>query len=204
MADKMDFSKLTADEVFAIARQSNVEVYTRALPIAKKIAERYAKKYDWISAEDLTQNLMYEIPSIMYAYRDDDASGNPWSKYLFYKLYFKGKDYLRKEDPVGIKWPQKKQYPKWHRLGDESLDGFEVVDYRGSEEDQAAEAELLTNIAAWRAWFAAHVRPVVAEQKRRTYWDAKRNRVKFKRGKQHSVIAWYDSRKLPKQLALEF
>lgn len=201
MADKMDFSNLTPDEVFAIARQSNVEVYTRALPIAKSIAERYAKKYDWISAEDLTQNLMYEIPSIMYAYRDDDASGNPWSKYLFYKLYFKGKDYLRKEDPVGIKWPQKKAYPKWHRLGDEALDGFEVIDYRGAGDHQV-DAELLTNIVAWHEFFASiPVRSV--DSKKRLYWDTKRNRVKFKRSKL-TVMEWYEARKLPKQLALEF
>jgi hypothetical protein len=201
MADKMDFSNLTPDEVFAIARQANVEVYTRALPIAQSIAARYAKKYDWISAEDLTQNLMYEIPSIMYAYRDDDASGNPWSKYLFYKLYFKGKDYLRKEDPVGIKWPQKKAYPKWHRLGDEALDGFEVIDYRGADDHQV-DPELLTNIVAWREFFASiPARPI--DSKKRLYWDGKRNRVKFKRCKL-TVIEWYEARKLPKQLALEF
>ena len=199
MADKMDFSKLTPDEVFAIARQANVEVYTRALPIAQNIAGRYAKKYDWISAEDLVQNLMFEIPTIMYAYRDDDASGNPWSKYLFYKLYFKAKDYLRKEDPVGIKWPQKKQYPKWHRLGDESLDGFEVVDYRGRDDEHLVDGELLASIAAWREFFQAL--PALREEpKRKLYWDAKRNRVKFRRSKQ-TIAEWYESRKLPRQLA---
>jgi len=206
------FGILSVEHMFTVARLANCAVYERAGPIAEKIAKRYAKKYDWISVEDLTQNMLFDIPAIMYAYRADNAAKNPWGKYLYYKLYFLAKDYLRKEDPVGIKWPQKKAYPRWHRLGDESLDGFEVMDWRTwiFDEDKNELNQLLDDIAAWREYFSqlpqAQFSQQPADKKRGVkHWDVKRSRVKFRRNRDTlTVLAWYLARKQPKQLALGF
>ncbi|MDX1930011.1 MAG: hypothetical protein SFV81_26020 [Pirellulaceae bacterium] len=33
---------------------------------------------------------------------------------------------MRREDPLGIRFPSKKHYPEWYRLGDEAFSGFDV------------------------------------------------------------------------------
>jgi hypothetical protein len=130
------FAELSSDEMYLHARAASIEVYERAQPIARKIAERYCKKYAWVSADDLTQNLMLEIPKIIYTFNPDNKQKNPWSKYLYFKLYFAAKDLLRKEDPLGISWPQKKAYPNWYRLQDDA-----TIVARGTDADEMDEID---------------------------------------------------------------
>jgi DNA-directed RNA polymerase specialized sigma24 family protein len=192
-----DFSSLGTDELFALARASNVAVYERALPLAEKVARAYCKRYKWICPDDLTQDLMYEIPRIMYRYREDNAAGNSWSKYLYHRLHFLAKDVLRKEDPLGISFPQKREYPSWHRLGDESLDGFDPIDIRETIED--VEVVLKDEIHLWRDYFDSL--PPMRKSKRDRLWDDKLRRVKFRRH-QSGLAKWLKKRRTPKQLSL--
>lgn len=180
--------------MFLVARAANVEVYQRALPVAQRVARAYCRQYTWIDPEDLTQDLMFEVPRVMYSYREDNAAANSWSKYLYFKLQFKAKDYLRREDPLGISYPQKKQYPQWHRLGDESLEGFDPVDVR-----ELMTEELEEEIQLWKDFFRDFPEP--RKISRRRSWDKVNERVKFRKQKM-TVLSWYKLRKKPKQLSL--
>lgn len=191
---QFDFSNLGVEELFMLARKANVEVYARALPIAQRVARAYCRNYTWIDPEDLTQDLMSEIPRVMYGYQEDNAFSNTWSKYLYFKLQFKAKDILRREDPLGISYPQKKQYPQWHRLGDESLEGFEPTDMR-----ELLTEELEEEIQLWKEFFRDHPDP--RKIKRGRIWDKVNGRVKFRKQKM-TLLAWYKIRKRPKQLSL--
>jgi len=195
---KIDLSKMETDDVFLLARRANVEVYERALPVAQKVARAYCRRYDWISVDDLVQDLMFEIPRVMYGFREDNAAGNNWSKYLYFKLGFKAKDILRREDPLGISHPQKKAYPQWHRLGDESLSGFDPKDHRS---DVELPEEMVEDIANWKEYFTG-LRPM-REIKHGRSWDKVRQRVRFRRQKV-TLADWYRARKIPKQMLMNW
>ena len=207
------FSELDDDAMFAVSHAAAQEVYTRAQPIARKLAARACKKYDWVNVDDLTQNLMLEIPRFMFAYDPHSPSKTSWSKYLFHKLYFYVKDLLRKEDPLGVKWPQKKVYPKWHRLADEALDGFEVVDLSVLADDDAEPDLLMDEIKAWREYFSQL--PKLPKEKQGKKSASKsaagliKKRKRANRGGSHGLWSWWQQRERarlerekPKQLAL--
>lgn len=196
--DDLDFGELDDDEMFEHSRRAAVEVFTRAVPIARKLAVRYCRKYDWVNPEDLAQNMILEVPRFMYSYDPCNASGTSWSKYLFHKFYFLAKDLLRKEDPLGVKWPQKKVYPKWHRLADEALEGFEVVDARREAEEQESD-ELKEDMQRWRDYFAELPKLVTKAKKAKVGRKRKANRGgSFGNG----LWSWRVERSKPKQLAL--
>ncbi len=117
------------------------QIWQRLHPIAQRIAANYCKKYTWIDPEDLAQQMLLIVPEIIKRYDFDNTAGNSFSKYAYHRLYFEAKDCLREEDPLGIKWPQKKKYPEWHRLGDEGFSNFEVVAHE-SEVDERDEQDV--------------------------------------------------------------
>lgn len=83
------------------------------------------------------QSLMAEVPKIRARY--DPSFGKCWQKYFFFRAQGAVRDILRREDPLGIKYPQKKMYPEWHRLSDESLSGYDTPDHRHQESDLDAD-----------------------------------------------------------------
>lgn len=190
------YDGMTPDELYAVARSANVAVYERSIPVARRVARTYCKRYAWIDEDDLLQNLMFELPRILYSYRDDNSAGNPWSKFLYHKLYFKCKDILRKEDPLGLSWPQKREYPAWHRLGDASLAGFDAPDTR--ETLEVTDPELKDEIHQWRGYFESL--PPMRKPKRDRLWDENLRRVKFKKHKP-GLGHWLKNRRAPKQLS---
>jgi DNA-directed RNA polymerase specialized sigma24 family protein len=196
---RQEFEQLDADQMFAVSHMASREVFNRALPIARLLANRYCKKYDWVSSEDLAQSMVLEIPRFMFAYDPANASGTSWSKYLYHKLYYLAKDLLRKEDPLGVKWPQKKVYPKWHRLMDDALEGFEVIDIRELIElgEREAVDELIDEIKAWREYFAALPKLEKAKPEKRKSPKSK-SRKKMAGG----LWSWKQERERPKQLGL--
>lgn len=195
---ELDIESLDNDQLFAVSRELAHAVFVRSIPIARKLAARYCKKYGWVNPDDLAQTMILEVPRFMYSYNPNNASGTSWSKYLFHKLYFLAKDLLRKEDPLGVKWPQKKVYPKWHRLADEALEGFEVVDARREAEELEVD-QLGEDIQRWREYFAGL--PKLPKAKKVKVSKAKRKRGSGK-GSQAGLWSWRVEREKPKQLAL--
>lgn len=128
----MDASQSDIDNAIVQLRELQELITAHAIGLAERIAKKTVRKYPWIDPDDLRQELIIPLPRWVERYNPADKSRTSWSKYLYHKLNFYVKDVLRREDPVGIKWPQREQYPTWFRLGDQSgrLSG------RGDEEDQ--------------------------------------------------------------------
>ncbi len=199
-----EFANLTEDELFALARRANQEVFARAVPIVRRVARKCCRQYSWIDADDLAGSMLQEVPRIAYNY-DENAASEGWSKYLYFRLGFVARDCLRKEDPLGICWPQKKAYPQWHRLGDESLSGFVVPDTQKDDEpDNAGPDQFATDLQDLRDYFADV--PLPREMKP-THWDKNRRRVRFRGGRCTRLAHWvkeYRSRRgNPNQMQLE-
>lgn len=111
---------LTIDAAFVQLRDLQEQLLEHAIGLADRIAAKAVRKYSWLCADDLRQELLIPLPRWIDRYNPKDKSGTSWSKYLYHKMNFYLKDVLRREDPVGIKWPQREQYPTWFRLGDQS------------------------------------------------------------------------------------
>ena len=119
----MDFSNLDdvhPDQLIVLLRAVRQRIYTHAQQTAEKVSRNVVRRYAWIAQEDLQQELMMRVDRWVAAFDDSHASKNPWSKYLYHKMAFYSKDVLRKEDPLGIGWPQRQHYPAWFRLGSDS------------------------------------------------------------------------------------
>jgi hypothetical protein len=128
------------------------EIFARVGKVVNRIAGNYCRRYTWIDPEDLSQSLMAEkLPKIIKCYRP--GKNTDWEKYVYHRLTFSAKDLLRCEDPLGIGFPQKKQYPEWHRLGDEAFDGFEVTGRKEMDSDELDMLKLYESIDDWRNAF---------------------------------------------------
>lgn len=120
-------------EIIVSLKTGNDVLWQYMLEKTQKIAAKFCKKYYWIDGEDLTHNvLMNHKQKIFDRYNIGDKSNTSFSKYSYHAIYRAAQDELRKEDPLGMKIPQKKKhlpggkYPEWHRLGDM---GFETYDF---------------------------------------------------------------------------
>jgi len=128
------------------------ELYTRITPVARRIAGNYCRRYTWLDPDDILQDLFADkLLQIIGRYRPGKKTD--WEKYAYHRLTFAVKDILRCEDPLGIGFPQKKQYPEWHRLGDEAFDGFEVVGRKDLNGDDLDMLKLYESIDEWREAF---------------------------------------------------
>lgn len=132
--------KELAPEVVELAQGGDAEslalVWEAVIPIARRVARSAAARYTWLDADDLQQDLLLGVPRFLSRFRARNEHGHSFEKYVFFRLSFYIKDVLRREDPLGISYPQKLPYPQWSRLGDESLEGYDAPDERspGSEE----------------------------------------------------------------------
>ena len=123
------------------------ELLIALLPIAQRISRNYKRRYPWIEEEDLSQWLISDLCIRAIKRFGLEQQKTSFGKYVYHRMVFGAKDWLRALDPLGISWPQRKHYPAWHHLestGDtesehdfasqlvESIDGsigrFEVVD----------------------------------------------------------------------------
>lgn len=109
-----------ADSLITQLREVQSLIADHAMLVAARVARKVRQKYPWIDADDMTQNLLLRLDKWVAEYQPNHASATSWSKYLTHKMQFYAKDLLRKEDPLGIGWPQRKNYPTWFRLGEQS------------------------------------------------------------------------------------
>lgn len=195
----------TLDERVIYSRRLLAEVrneaFEHAYGVAQKVAQKYCRKYAWEDPEDLAQSLMLRFDRIFERYDADNAAQNSWCKYLYWRFSFEAKDYFRRLDPLGVKWPQKKEYPQWHRLQDEGLDKFVIPDHRTDLYLDPPERELLEDWQQWQLVLSAHRRRPM----RRSHWDHKNNRVKFRKRRSVTMkqfVEDYRRRQKPQQMKL--
>lgn len=155
-ARQVDYQSLNASELVWLAqvdddKQAIDEIYARKTPVALQIARNTCRRYTFVDLDDMSQSMLLNLPKIIRTYRP--GKGTDWDKYCYHRLAFTAKDILRQRDDLGICWPQKKAYPEWYRLGDESLEGFEVRDHRIQSEDMVDLERFYEEIEGWRAAF---------------------------------------------------
>lgn len=150
---------LPIDDQVALVYQSLEEVrlrayegaYTTAINVAKKYCS--SAKYFWEDPEDLANSLMERFPAIWNKFDSENEQGVVWEKYLYWRFYFEAKDYFRRLDPLGIKWPQKKEYPQWHRLGDEGLSAMQFASPDGNSDQEEVVIDDMAELREdWSRW----------------------------------------------------
>lgn len=197
------FARLPLDQQVTLLNRMAIDLrrkaYEEAQQVATAVAKRYVAKYFWEDADDLAQSLLERFDRIWERYDPENEQGNPWGKYLYHRFSFEAKDYFRRLDPLGIGWPQKKEYPQWHRLGDEKFKTFQIEDSRNldlpepTEADFKNECEDLKKVLArqqevngfcWDVSSNGSVskKPTRSRKRKDPIWDEAKRRVKFKRG----------------------
>ena len=117
-----DYSHLTA--LAKKAKRSDKylsELWEASIPIATQVARIFASKHG-VDAEDLRQAILVEFPKLFN--RFDPSRKTEFAKFIFFAFYRAAQDELRKLDPLGIKFPQRKKYPTWRYLQDVSEDSY--------------------------------------------------------------------------------
>lgn len=202
------------------------EIYEFAAILSQTIAITNVGKYPWIDPNDLQQELLMRVRhfSINFDPKKVKKKKPSWSKNLWFRLSFYVKDVLRKEDPVGIGYPQRKRYPQWFRLG--ALDGTQEgedqspngTDFDGSELTEVDAAITVESLEQrqWQSDFDAVGRLAeeirgdnripsmvdcghgVCRSRKLEWWCKRKGRLKF-RG--NSLLKWVRSNRklsLPK------
>lgn len=91
-------------------------IWAHSVPLAERIAGRFASKYSWVTWEDLLQDILLEVPKIITRYNED--RGTKPAKYLYFCFYRSAQDALRRLDPLGMRFPQRKKHPPFAYLYD--------------------------------------------------------------------------------------
>lgn len=215
-ARQIDYGTLGSSDLVWLAqvdddKQAIDEIFARVGKVVNRIAGNYCRRYTWIDPEDLSQSLMAEkLPKIIKCYRP--GKNTDWEKYVYHRLTFSAKDLLRCEDPLGIGYPQKKQYPEWHRLGDEAFDGFEVAGRREMDGEELDMLKLYESIDSWRAAFEvckpakrkSFPRATECERPPAAWVDGKFLGVVVVRRKKDRAVGLVGWRRKPQQLVLAF
>ena len=92
---------LTIDAAFVQFGQLQEQLLEHAIGLADRIAAKAVRRYSWLCADDLRQELLIPLPRWIDRYNPKDKSGTSWSKYLYHKMNFYLKDVLRREVLLG-------------------------------------------------------------------------------------------------------
>lgn len=233
-------AELTKDPDSLILRLREIQsaIATHATSVAAKIARRTQKKYPWICADDVQQDLLLRLDKWMREFEPHHGSHTTWSKYLYHKMSFYAKDLLRKEDPLGIGWPQRRNYPTWFRLGEQSVrmtaataprsqaghaadpqctvgadlhpGQFRQASGRYDTTDDAvaeSDAQFVADYLAVHKLFQSLPKPPrqipvvingdTLRHSRCLWWDARKNRVRFRRRRSDTLAHWMAARRSP-------
>lgn len=125
----MNLSKLTDDELALLAHHGDSEavsvLWERLVDLVSRLARSFCQKYPHIDFDDLSQSILLHVPKIIDRYV---VGKTPFRRYAAVTLYRAGQDELRKNDPLGVRIPQKTHYPEFTHLSiftgheDQSID----------------------------------------------------------------------------------
>lgn len=131
----IDLDRVTEEEVALLAVHGDKEAYGYLWAKSESTAQRlglfFQRKYPWVDGADIAQGVLLCFPKIISRY--DPEKGTPWKKYCYHCYYRSAQDFLRKLDPLGIKYPQRKHYPAYvstEQVLDEQaiIDGLKSLD----------------------------------------------------------------------------
>lgn len=114
----MRLEALLDEELALLAVHGDSEAFgllwERTIPTARRLGKFFHRRYPWIEAAEISQGVLIDFPKILNRY--DPEKGVLWAKYSYISYYRACQDFLRKHDPIGIKFPQRKHYPGWCSL----------------------------------------------------------------------------------------
>ena len=118
------FTTITMDELALLSRFGSAEaervLWSKSLPIVNRIAGHFHGKYPWVERDDIAQSVALEFPKIIRRFKPELAPKGV-SYYLYFSFYRAAQDHMRREDPLGVRIPQKRKYPKYFHLSGEDL-----------------------------------------------------------------------------------
>lgn len=113
----MNINNLTEDELALLAHYGDEEARTvlweRLWGTCSRLAKAFCGRYPHIDFDDLSQSMLLHVPKIIDRYI---VGKKPFMQYAAIALYRAGQDELRKNDPLGVRIPQKTHYPEFVHL----------------------------------------------------------------------------------------
>jgi hypothetical protein len=127
----LDLETIRDDDLALLARYGDKEamsiMWVRLIPHCQRIGYKILKKYKHIESQDVVQTVLSDLPKLIGRFTPGKAAAKTYFCISIYRAF---QDTLRKHDPLGIKYPQKrKDYPAFvsisnfygsSRLGDRS------------------------------------------------------------------------------------
>lgn len=99
-------------------REAFDELWIETRPLIVRISKTIAGKYPQIDADDLASDVTLHFPVLL---RRFNPTRIEWERYIPVAVYRCALDMLRKHDPLGISYPQKKRYPSWAYIDDSTV-----------------------------------------------------------------------------------
>lgn len=110
------FVTATPEEIALLVKHGDSEalkvLWEQSLPTVDRIAGHFHRRYPWIDQEDISQAIAMAFPKIIRRFDASKATSGV-NRYLYFAFYRTGQDFLRYQDPLGIRIPGKKPYPSF-------------------------------------------------------------------------------------------
>ena len=100
------------------------DLWEAVIPVARRVAGIIAFKYSSVDFDDMEQAILLKFPQLFNRY--DPSRGTEFGKFIYFAFYSAARDELRRLDPLGVKYPQRKKYPPWKFLQDLAEDPYAI------------------------------------------------------------------------------
>lgn len=148
---RLNYEKLTDEENALLAHFGDQGalnyLWVKVIPQVERITGLFKRRYPWFDHDDLSQSVLCEFPKIVKRYNPARAQKKNivLNKFLYFAFYRATQDTLRKDDPLGVKIPQKKRYPSFVRFSEitENSNLIETIVVDGYEKLDRGDAPLL-------------------------------------------------------------
>lgn len=176
------FVGLHEDHLAVLARYGDRDaaklLWELSIPQVGRVTHSFAARYPWINHNDLTQDVLADFPKFLKRY--DPTKAHSWNKFLYFTIYHAAQDALRKEDPLGVRIPQKKPYPAWRRLSDLADDPY-ILEGVVLDGLTNLDKNYTTNLEPIASWDSKDIHPDHVKLTTRRGWIRKRKKRKSKR-----------------------
>ena len=132
---KISFERLPEDDLILLAKYGDREamgvLWEACIPQVRRIVAKFANRYEWVDRDDLEQEVLCKVPHIVSKFDETRKTGV--NKYFYFCFYRAAQDALRRLDPLGMKFPQRKVHPPFLMLSEISgADGSQGSDLEAS------------------------------------------------------------------------
>ncbi len=120
---KLDLTKLTKEELAALAANGDKAAFSYlwelVIPSVYQVVRRFGRSSRWVSErqDDIAQGVLEKYPVWIKRFRWQKLNGGTFDRWLYCTVSRVTQDVLRaQKDSLGIRIPQKQEYPVWEYL----------------------------------------------------------------------------------------